>query len=87
MSNFVTTAIAVVLSILLVLGIYLGFIIAPLWVLWNWLMPVLFGLPVITFGQAIGLSCLSMLIIQPWFIVGRNSESVSKSDKKTTKSK
>ena len=30
--------------------------------LWNWLMPVLFGLPVITFWQAWGLMALSWIL-------------------------
>jgi len=30
--------------------------------LWNWLMPSLFGLPVITFWQALGLMVLSWLL-------------------------
>jgi hypothetical protein len=30
--------------------------------LWNWLMPVLFGLPTITFGQAWGLLGLSWIL-------------------------
>jgi membrane protein required for beta-lactamase induction len=34
----------------------------PLMLLWNWLMPILFGLPTITFGQAIGLNFLCTLI-------------------------
>jgi hypothetical protein len=31
--------------------------------LWNWLMPVIFHLPEITFGQTIGLMVLSRLIL------------------------
>ncbi len=33
-----------------------------LWVLWNWLMPTLFGLPVISFWQALGLLVLSRVL-------------------------
>ncbi len=46
------------LGAMLVLGflIVLGLLIAlPIQWLWNWLMPVLFGLPTITFWQALGL--------------------------------
>jgi hypothetical protein len=31
--------------------------------LWNWLMPVLFGWPVIGFGQALGLLVLSKILL------------------------
>lgn len=31
--------------------------------LWNWLMPALFGLPTITFGQAWGLLALSWILL------------------------
>ena len=31
----------------------------PLYFLWNWLCPIIFGLPIITFWQALGLSFLS----------------------------
>ena len=33
-----------------------------LWVLWNWLMPALFGLPAISFWQALGLLLLSRIL-------------------------
>ena len=36
-------------------GIILGL---PVMLLWNWLMPVIFSLPTITFFQAIGLNIL-----------------------------
>lgn len=34
----------------------------PLMLLWNWLMPTLFGLPFITFWQAVGLNLLSTVL-------------------------
>lgn len=34
--------------------------------LWNWLMPVLFGLPTIQFWQAVGLLGLSWLLFGGW---------------------
>jgi hypothetical protein len=48
------------------------FIIAALFILlaggvtmllWNWLMPALFGLPALSFGQALGLLVLSRLLL------------------------
>ena len=34
----------------------------PLMILWNWLMPTIFGLPIITFWQAVGLNLLSTIL-------------------------
>lgn len=36
----------------------------PVWLLWNWLMPVIFGLKVITIWQAWGISVLSGLLFR-----------------------
>ena len=33
-----------------------------LWALWNWLMPTIFGLPAISFWQALGLLVLSRIL-------------------------
>jgi len=37
----------------------------PIYYLWNWLMPIIFGLTKITFWQALGLSMLSSFLIKP----------------------
>ena len=43
----------------------IGFVIAlPIMWLWNWLMPVIFGLTVITYWQAWGLFVLSSLLLK-----------------------
>jgi len=34
--------------------------------LWNWLMPALFGLPALTFWQAVGLLALSWVLFGGW---------------------
>jgi len=36
----------------------------PLMLLWNWLMPILFGMPYITFWQAVGLNILSTILFK-----------------------
>jgi len=36
----------------------------PLMLLWNWLMPVLFNLPTITFWQACGLQLMAALLFK-----------------------
>lgn len=49
------TAIALIFSFILGL---------PIMLLWDWLMPTIFGLPEITWVQAVGLSLLSSLLIK-----------------------
>jgi hypothetical protein len=36
----------------------------PVWFLWNWLMPEVFGLPKISFVQAFGICILSTLLFK-----------------------
>jgi hypothetical protein len=45
-----------------VIGIVALLLGAPVMLLWNWLMPSIFGLPVITFWQALGLNLLSSIL-------------------------
>ena len=45
---------------ILLLGLVFALLMTiPVWLLWNWLMPVIFGLKTITFIQAFGVSLLS----------------------------
>ena len=46
---------AIVSLVCLLLGL-------PLMLLWNWLMPIIFGLPVISFWQAVGLNLLASIL-------------------------
>jgi hypothetical protein len=39
--------------------------------LWNWLMPVIFGLPMVTFWQALGLLALSRILFGGFRFRGR----------------
>lgn len=36
----------------------------PLWLLWNWLMPTIFGLPLITFWEAVGLNLMATILFK-----------------------
>lgn len=54
-----TLLILVVVSI--ILAVLLGL---PLMLLWNWLLPTIFGLPKITFWQAVGLNFLSAILFK-----------------------
>lgn len=47
----------------LTLAVFLGFLFGYfVMLLWNWLMPTLFGLPAVTFFQAVGIVILGKLI-------------------------
>ena len=54
-------------GVLLVIGLILLAIIligGPLMILWNWLMPSIFGLPEIGFWQACGLQLLATILFK-----------------------
>jgi hypothetical protein len=57
----VLTTISFTFLIAVVLALLIG---GPLWLLWNWLMPLIFGLPQITFWQAVGLNILSSILFK-----------------------
>jgi membrane protein required for beta-lactamase induction len=54
-------AVAAVIGMIAIAIVLLGY---PLMLLWNWLMPVIFGLPEIMFWQAIGLNFLSTILFK-----------------------
>jgi hypothetical protein len=61
------------LSLAFLIAVGLALLIGgPLWLLWNWLMPTIFGLPHITFWQAVGLNLLSSILIKPSVSVKNN---------------
>jgi hypothetical protein len=60
MSNIIE-AILYIVGILMLAMILLG---GPLMLLWNWLMPNIFGLPEITFWQACGLQVLATILFK-----------------------
>jgi hypothetical protein len=66
----VMVAIAAVLGLVAILVVILGY---PLMLLWNWLMPELFGLPEITFWQAIGLNVLSTILFRSSHTIKTNT--------------
>ncbi|MEK6881842.1 MAG: hypothetical protein AABY22_19650 [Nanoarchaeota archaeon] len=60
----------VVIGVLVIFGPIIALVVGfPTMLLWNWLMPPIFGLPEISFLQAVGLFLLSNILI-------RNSSSV-----------
>jgi len=52
---------AAFIGLIAIVIVILGY---PLMLLWNWLMPIIFGLPEITFWQAIGLNVLSTILFK-----------------------
>ena len=49
--------------IAIIVFIFMGLLFSvPLWILWNWLMPDIFGLPTITIIQSFGLQLLLTLL-------------------------
>lgn len=55
--NKIAEILTVVIIIVLIISV-------PVMVLWNWLMPDIFGLPQITFWQAIGISLLTTILFK-----------------------
>ena len=60
MREIIITAIGVII-IVIIMSLVLAF---PLMLLWNWLMPIIFGLKTITFGQAIGIMFLCNVLFK-----------------------
>jgi hypothetical protein len=56
------------LVLVAVLGVLLGFVIEHLW---NWLMPAIFGLRMITYWQAVGLFLLGKILLGGFHKHGR----------------
>ena len=46
------------------LAVVSAIFVIPTWILWNWLVPELFGLPRISFFQALGLLLLSGMLFR-----------------------
>lgn len=55
-------ALGLFIGTLAIILVVLGY---PVMLLWNWLMPELFGLSEITFWQAIGLNILCTILFRP----------------------
>jgi hypothetical protein len=59
---------------LLVIGLLILAVLlfgGPLMILWDWLMPTLFGLPEITFWQACGLQLLATILFKSTSITNK----------------
>ena len=49
------------IGVLFIVALVIGL---PIMLLWNWLMPVIFGLPTLTFCQAVGAAILANLLFK-----------------------
>ncbi len=61
MNNNVLEAILLIVGLIVLAAILLAL---PLQLLWNWLMPQIFNLPMITFWQALGLNMLAGILFK-----------------------
>ena len=55
-----------IVGIALILAIFLAGFGSAVWQLWNLLMPKIFGLPALSFWQAVGLLTLSWMFFGSW---------------------
>jgi hypothetical protein len=60
--NKTIEAIALFIGTIAIIIVLLGY---PVMLLWNWLIPEIFGLSEITFWQAIGLNILCTILFRP----------------------
>jgi hypothetical protein len=65
----ILVAVAAVLGVAALVGLLLG---GPVWLLWNALLPDLFGWPRLSFFQALGLVVLSHLFFPSSSLIKRN---------------
>lgn len=63
-----------IFSILLVVVIVYLVVAFPIMLLWNWLMPVIFGLTTINIWQALGLGLLSGMLFKPTSFKGSKDD-------------
>jgi hypothetical protein len=56
--------IAYIMAILILIIAFIAVLGAVTMLLWNWLMPAIFGFTIITFWQALGINLLSMIIFK-----------------------
>lgn len=63
MENFLTV-VGTAVVVVLVAGLIAAVISVITMLLWNWLMPVIFGLPALTWVQAWGLTWLSGILFK-----------------------
>lgn len=66
--------VVLILLSLIILPVFSLLYAWPVQILWNWLMPALFGLPTITFWQAAGLMLLLSILFRGGVSIKTNEE-------------
>lgn len=64
MTDIISGLITAIIGIALYVAVMAIFAAWPIQLLWNWLVPTLFGGPIVTFWQAFGLMALSGLLFK-----------------------
>ncbi len=59
----IVEAFGLVFLVIILAFVFSAIVALPTMLLWNWLMPVIFGLPIIGFWQSFGLMFLSRLVL------------------------
>ena len=78
MRNYVLRAFGAILMTLALWPTVSLLLAWPVKLLWNWLMPVIFGLPLITFWQAAGLMLLISILFR-WSLSVKTNDTQVKS--------
>ena len=78
MRNYVLRAFGAILMTLALWPTVSLLLAWPVKLLWNWLMPVIFGLPLITFWQAAGLMLLISILFR-WSVSVKTNDTQIKS--------
>lgn len=55
----------IIIMVVIIALVFMLIFCYPMMLLWNWLMPVIFGLPTITFWQMLGLQVLFSFLFKP----------------------
>lgn len=59
----------------MVLAISIALLCAiPTWLLWNWLMPEIFGLKTLSFTEALGIFALCSCLFKSWNTSGKSKD-------------
>jgi hypothetical protein len=61
-----------ILKIMAIISLVCLLLGLPLMLLWNWLMPLIFGLPGISFWQAVGLNLLASILFARTSTINNN---------------
>lgn len=65
----IIVTILMVFALIIAMTILLGL---PIMLLWNWLMPTIFGLTKITFWQAVGINLLTSILFKLTSTINKN---------------